>query len=668
MPGRVIGVSVDAYGKKALRMAMQTREQHIRRDRATSNICTAQALLANMAAFYGVWHGPKGLKNIAERINHQAQILHDGLTQMGYKLNTDKDRMFDTISIDISGEDFDLNTILKTFEDEGINIGVIDNFNVCVSLNETVTLAELEKIARIFNSMKENNTNLDFENSHYEGINPSMKRRSEFMTHEIFNSVKSETDMVRYIQKLADKDVGLTKSMIPLGSCTMKLNATVEMIPVSWPEFSEIHPFAPAHQTKGYLKMIDELSESLLAITGFEGISIQPNSGAQGEYSGLLTIRNFHKFNGDHHRNICLIPMSAHGTNPASASLCGMKIVTVKSDEKGNVDVEDLKIKAEKHKENLAAVMITYPSTHGVFEDAILDITDTIHKYGGKVYIDGANMNALMGHSSPQKIGGDVCHLNLHKTFTIPHGGGGPGMGPICCTEELIPFLPGHSIIPIDGRKSGSVSSAPYGSASILPISHAYITLCGDKGIHDSSAIAILNANYMASKLENDYKILYKNKNKKNAHEFIIDLRDLKKKTGVVEEDVAKRLLDYGFHAPTMSFPVPGSIMIEPTESESMLEMDRFCEAMLQIREEIRDIEHGKFDKTNNLLKNAPHTMERVCGDAWDHPYTREQAAFPIKWIHARGKFWPTVSRLDNVYGDRHLVCSCPPMEDYETS
>lgn len=477
MPGRVIGVSKDMYGNRALRMAMQTREQHIRRDRATSNICTAQALLANMSAFYGIWHGPKGLINIAERVNHQAHILHDSLSELGYKLNTEKRSMFDTISIDISNETNDLKTILKKFEDENINLGVIDKKTINVSLNETTTLAELEKLIEVFGSLKGKTPKVDFENTKYDGLSDGLKRTSTFMDHPIFHSVNSETDMLRYIQKLADKDIGLTKSMIPLGSCTMKLNATVEMIPVSWPEFNSIHPFAPPHQTEGYKQMIDELSEYLLSITGFDAISMQPNSGAQGEYAGLLTIRNFHIANGQKQRDVCLIPKSAHGTNPATAALCGMKIVPVESDEKGNVDVEDLKKKAEQHKDKLAAVMITYPSTHGVFEESIVEITKTIHKYGGRVYIDGANMNAMMGHSSPQKIGGDVCHLNLHKTFTIPHGGGGPGMGPICCTAELEPHLPGHAINPVDGRTSGAVSSAPYGSASILPIPHAYIAL-----------------------------------------------------------------------------------------------------------------------------------------------------------------------------------------------
>jgi glycine dehydrogenase len=576
LPGRVIGVSQDAYGGRALRMAMQTREQHIRRDRATSNICTAQALLANMAAFYGVWHGPKGLTNIAERVNHQAHILHDSLTEIGYKLNTEKGRMFDTISIDVSGESKNVAQILNIFEKEGINLGAINEKTISVSINETTTLAELEQLIQIFGGIKSKKISVKFEDTKYNGLDDTLKRQSSFMEHEIFNSINSETDMMRYIQKLADKDVGLTKSMIPLGSCTMKLNAAVEMIPVSWPEFANIHPFAPNHQAEGYLQMIKELSESLLAATGFEAISMQPNSGASGEYAGLLTIRNFHKANGEHHRDVCLIPQSAHGTNPATANMLGMKIVVIKTDEYGNCDVVDLKAKAEKYKDHLAATMITYPSTHGVFEDDILEITETIHKYGGRVYIDGANMNAMLGHTSPQKIGGDVCHLNLHKTFTIPHGGGGPGMGPICCTAELEPHLPGHAIHPIDGRATHAVSSTPYGSASILPIPHAYITLCGKEGLHDSSAIAILNANYMASQLEKEYKILYRNKNHKNAHEFIVDLREFKKSSGIVEEDIAKRLMDYGFHAPTISFPVPGGIMIEPTESESKIEMDRF--------------------------------------------------------------------------------------------
>ena len=666
MPGRVIGVSKDAHGNKALRMAMQTREQHIRRDRATSNICTAQALLANMAAFYGIWHGPKGLTNIAQRVSHQAEILHDSLTELGFTLNTRKDAMFDTITIDLSEEKIKIDEILSIFEAEGMNLGVVDENTLNISLNETTTLADLEKIINIFGTIKANPINVNFENSLYCGLNPSLQRKTEFMTHEIFNSMNSETDMLRYMHTLGDKDIGLSKSMIPLGSCTMKLNATVEMIPITWSEFGNVHPFAPPHQTEGYKQMIDELSEYLMKITGFEAISMQPNSGAQGEYSGLLSIKNFHISNGEGHRNICLIPRSAHGTNPASAMLNGLKIIVVNSDKNGNVDIKDLKAKAEKHKDNLACTMITYPSTHGVFEDGILEITETIHKYGGRVYIDGANMNAMMGHSSPKKIGGDVCHLNLHKTFSIPHGGGGPGMGPICCTKELEPHLPGHSIIPIDGRTKNAVSSAPYGSASILPISHAYISLAGKKGIHNSSAVAILCSNYMAAKLETEYSILYRNENEKNAHEFIIDLRKFKKSAGVTEEDVSKRLMDYGFHAPTISFPVPGSIMIEPTESESKLEMDRFCEAMLQIREEIREIEDGKFDKTNNVLKNSPHTLNIVSSDEWDYPYTREKAAFPISWIHARGKFWATVSRIDNVYGDRNLVCSCPPMETYE--
>lgn len=666
LPGRVIGVSKDAQGNRALRMAMQTREQHIRRDRATSNICTAQALLANMSAFYGIWHGPQGLINIAERVNHQAQILHDSLTELGYSLNTDKSRMFDTVTVDISREATTRKDILRKFEEKDINIGEIDENRINISINERTTLAELEELIHVFASIKGKKGKVDFENQSYSELGGDLKRTSKFMTHPIFHSVNSETDMLRYIQKLADKDIGLTKSMIPLGSCTMKLNATVEMIPVSWPEFNDIHPFAPSHQTLGYKQMIDELSESLLKITGFDAISMQPNSGAQGEYAGLLTIRNLHVHNGEAHRNVCLIPKSAHGTNPATAMLCGMKIVPVDTDIDGNVDFADLEAKAQKHADNLAAIMITYPSTHGVFEEDIVKITNSIHKYGGRVYIDGANMNAMLGHSSPQKIGGDVCHLNLHKTFCIPHGGGGPGMGPICCTAELAPHLPGHAIIPVDGRTKGAVCSAPYGSASILQIPHAYITLCGEKGVHDSSAFAILNSNYMAVKLEKEFKILYRNKNHKNAHEFIIDLREFKKTTGVTEEDVAKRLMDYGFHAPTISFPVPGSIMIEPTESESRLEMDLFCDALLQIREEIREIENGTYDTHHNVIKNAPHTMEVVTSDKWDHPYSREKAAFPKPWIHTRGKFWATVSRIDNVYGDRHLICSCPPMEVYE--
>ncbi|CAI2378979.1 unnamed protein product [Moneuplotes crassus] len=666
LPGRVIGVSQDAHGNRALRMAMQTREQHIRRDRATSNICTAQALLANMAAFYGCWHGPKGLTNIAERINYQTHILHDKLTELGYTLHTHKDSMFDSIAIDISNEDLTKDQILSIFEDHEINLGVVNDNTLNVSLNEATTLADLEELITVFGKVKGKDAHVDFENTSYSGIKDSLKRTSEFMTHKIFNSLSSETDMMRYIQTLADKDIGLTKSMIPLGSCTMKLNAAVEMIPVTWPEFGNIHPFAPPSQTEGYMQMINELSDYLMAITGFEAISIQPNSGAQGEYSGLLTIRNFHKANGEGHRNICLIPTSAHGTNPASAMLLGMKIVAVKSDKNGNVDVEDLKAKAELHKDNLSCTMITYPSTHGVFEEDILEITETIHKYGGKVYIDGANMNAMMGHSSIKTIGGDVCHLNLHKTFTIPHGGGGPGMGPICCTKELEPHLPGHAIIPIDGRTKHAVCSAPYGSASILPIPHAYISLCGEKGISKSSALAILNSNYMAAQLEGHYEILYRNKNKKNAHEFIIDTREFKKTAGVTEEDIAKRLMDYGFHAPTVSFPVAGGIMVEPTESEPKIEMDRLCDALRNIREEIREIEEGKADKTNNVLKNSPHTVQVVSSDEWNYPYTREKAAFPVSWIHSRGKFWATVSRIDNVYGERNLMCSCPPMESYE--
>ncbi|MDJ0515215.1 MAG: aminomethyl-transferring glycine dehydrogenase [Trichodesmium sp. MO_231.B1] len=665
-PGRIVGVSQDANGNPALRLALQTREQHIRREKATSNICTAQVLLAVMAGMYAVYHGPDGLKEIAENIHNLTFKLATGLKQLGYQIGAES--FFDTIRITV-GADSPLKSakeIIDAAENVGINLRTFDEQTVGISLDETTTETDVQNLWQIFAGGK---ALPEIENENTppltKGGQGGFFRTSSYLTHPVFNSYHSETELLRYIHRLQAKDLSLTTSMIPLGSCTMKLNATAEMIPVTWPEFAKIHPFAPTAQTQGYQIMFEQLEEWLAEITGFAAISLQPNAGSQGEYTGLLVIREYHANRGEAHRNVCLIPDSAHGTNPASAVMTGLKVVVVKCDKQGNIDIADLQTKAEKHKDNLAAIMITYPSTHGVFEEEILDICEIIHGYGGQVYMDGANMNAQVGLCRPAEIGADVCHLNLHKTFCIPHGGGGPGMGPIGVKSHLAPFLPGHSVINIGGENSsGAVSAAPWGSASILPISWMYIAMMGPDGLTDATKIAILNANYIAQRLDSYYPVLYKGKYGFIAHECILDLRPLKKSAGIEVEDIAKRLMDYGFHAPTVSWPVAGTIMVEPTESESKEELDRFCDAMISIRQEIEEIETGKADKEDNLLKNAPHTAESLMVDEWKHSYSRQRAAYPAPWTREH-KFWPSVGRVDNAFGDRNFVCSCLPIEAY---
>jgi glycine dehydrogenase len=655
MPGRLIGVSVDATGKRALRMALQTREQHIKREKATSNICTAQALLANMAAMYAVYHGPDGLKNIALRIAYLAKILSEELKAIGFE--NSNTFFFDTLLIPADTE-----KIRPYAEQNEINFRYINKGLIGISIDETTTQKDILDIVYVFaSSLGMDEAEVGFDNEDELTAIPGFAARtSAYLLHPVFNTHHSESQMMRYIKSLENKDLSLNTSMITLGSCTMKLNAATEMIPVSWPEFSSIHPFAPASQTKGYLQIIDELSQYLCSITGFDACSLQPNSGANGEFAGLLTIMGFHKANGNAHRNVVLIPISAHGTNPASAVMAGMKVVVVKSNEDGTIDISDLKEKAEQYKDTLGALMVTYPSTFGVFEEGIKEICDTIHQFGGQVYMDGANMNAQVGLTSPAAIGADVCHLNLHKTFAIPHGGGGPGVGPICVAAHLKDYLPGH--IALNG--SAAVSAAPYGSASILLISYAYIKMLGLDGVKKSTEYAILNANYMKARLEKYFKVLYTGLNGTCAHEFIVDLRPFKATTGIEAEDVAKRLMDYAFHAPTMGFPVPGTIMIEPTESEDKAELDRFCDALISIFEEIKMIEDGKMDKTDNPLKNAPHTQAVICADEWNHSYTRQQAAFPLYYT-SQNKFWPSVSRVNNTHGDRNLICACEPVESY---
>ena len=662
-PGRIIGVSQDANGNPALRLALQTREQHIRREKATSNICTAQVLLAVIAGMYAVYHGPDGLKEIAENIHSLTFKLSIGLKQLGYQIGAES--FFDTIWIKL-GPDSPVKTakeIINTAESMGINLRTIDEQTLSISLDETTTETNVENLWQIFAAGK---TLPDIKNENISNLSQSSHARiSSYLTHPIFNSYHSETELLRYIHRLQSKDLSLTTSMIPLGSCTMKLNATAEMIPVTWPEFAKIHPFAPTSQTQGYQIMFQQLEEWLAEITGFTAISLQPNAGSQGEYTGLLVIREYHIHRGEAHRDVCLIPESAHGTNPASAVMSGLKVVVVNCDRQGNIDIADLQTKAEKHKDNLAAMMITYPSTHGVFEEEILDICEIIHARGGQVYMDGANMNAQVGLCRPAEIGADVCHLNLHKTFCIPHGGGGPGMGPIGVKSHLAPFLPGHSVINIAGENSsGAVSAAPWGSASILPISWMYIAMMGADGLTEATKIAILNANYIAHRLESYYPVLYKGKYGFIAHECILDLRPLKKSASIEVQDIAKRLMDYGFHAPTVSWPVAGTIMVEPTESESKEELDRFCDAMISIRQEIEEIETGKADKEDNLLKNAPHTAESLMVDDWKHGYSRQRAAYPAPWTREH-KFWPAVGRVDNAFGDRNFVCSCLPIEAY---
>ncbi len=652
MPGRIIGVSVDRHGNPAYRMALQTREQHIRRDRATSNICTSQVLLAVMAGMYAVYHGAEGIRAIAKRIHGKTKDLATALSAGGYHIV--HDQFFDTIRIGLNNIPDD--EIKNRAEFSNMNFRYYDNGDVGIALDETVSPGDLSDILTVFKTEKSSRTN---------GFDLQDARANDFLTHSVFSNYHTETEMMRYLHRLETKDLTLNTSMISLGSCTMKLNAAAEMMPITWPEFAYLHPFAPADQTQGYSALAKTLSDWLMDMTGLQGCSLQPNSGAQGEYAGLLVIRAFHLDNGNNHRNICLIPASAHGTNPASAVMCGMKVVVVECDDNGNIDVKDLKAKAEQHSETLAAIMVTYPSTHGVFEEAIGDICNIVHDNGGQVYLDGANLNAMVGLARIGEFGADVCHINLHKTFAIPHGGGGPGMGPICVANHLIPFLPGHPILNNSETAIHAVSAAPMGSAGILPISWAYIAMLGDDGLKASTEIAILNANYMAHKLQSYFPILYRGAQGYSAHEFILDLRPLKKESGISDEDVAKRLIDYGYHAPTMSFPVPGTLMIEPTESESKKELDRFCDAMIAIKNEIDDVINGKMDAEDNPLKNAPHTAHAIASDEWNHPYSRQKAAYPAPYLNNH-KYWPSVGRIDNAYGDRNLICTCPPVEVYK--
>jgi len=660
IPGRIIGVSLDRDGRPALRMALQTREQHIKRDRATSNICTAQVLLAVMAGMYGVYHGPIGLKAIAEQIHQRAAALKATLEKLGYRMV--HDRFFDTLNVEL--EELSAEDIRRVAVGDGINFWYPDDKHVYISLHEATNEADVQAIANVFakaNAAKQIDVNFSVASP----LGDSDRRTDSFMQQQVFSSYHSETEMMRYIKKLERRDLALNHSMISLGSCTMKLNAATEMIPLTWPAFANIHPFAPVEQAGGYLKIFRKMERYLSEITGFEGTSLQPNSGAQGEYSGLMVIRAYHQHHGQAHRDVALIPSSAHGTNPASAVMAGMKVVVVGCDEKGNIDLDDLRAKVEQHSERLAALMVTYPSTHGVFEAAITEITQLIHEHGGLVYMDGANMNAQVGLTSPGLIGADVCHLNLHKTFAIPHGGGGPGMGPICVNEKLVPFLPTHPVISTGGSAGiSAVSAAPWGSGLILLISYAYIRMLGPDGLKESTEMAILNANYIKARLESKYQILYTGESGRSAHEMILDCRPFKTRAGIEVTDIAKRLMDYGFHAPTVSFPVAGTLMVEPTESESQAEMDRFCDAMLSIYHEIEQIENGVYTQEENPLVRAPHTLELLTADSWSLPYTRQVAAFPLRWV-AENKFWPAVSRIDQAYGDRNLVCSCEPIESY---
>ena len=662
MPGRIIGVTIDSAGNYALRMALQTREQHIRRDKATSNICTAQALLAIMAAMYATYHGPKGLKLIAERIHGLTSLLAAALKELGYtQTNTN---FFDTLT-------FELGDLCGPIHGEALNNEVNFHYqgtSASISIDETTQFADIETLVRVFAKVKGKTIHdIDLEKiatDLSQNYPNALARTSAYLSHPVFNSHHSEHELLRYIKSLEAKDLSLCHSMIALGSCTMKLNATTEMVPVTWAEFGTMHPFAPTDQVGGYMQVFDELNQWLSEITGFAAMSLQPNAGAQGEYAGLMVIRAYHHDRGEGHRNVALIPSSAHGTNPASAAMAGMQIVVVACDEKGNIDVADLTAKAEEHSKNLSCLMVTYPSTHGVFEESIIEICDTIHQHGGQVYMDGANMNAQVGLTSPAAIGADVCHLNLHKTFCIPHGGGGPGMGPIGVAKHLVPFLPGHAVVAIGGDKSiPAVSGAPWGSASILLISHAYIAMMGGEGLTDATKYAILNANYMKARLEKNYPVLYAGANGRCAHEMILDCRAFKN-FGVEVTDIAKRLMDYGFHAPTVSFPVAGTLMVEPTESEPKHELDRFCDALIAIRSEIDAVEKGTADKVDNPLKNAPHTAAVLTANDWAHPYSRQTAAFPLPYVAAH-KFWPSVGRVNDTYGDRTLICACPPIESY---
>ena len=658
-PGRIIGVSIDARGHRAYRMALQTREQHIRREKATSNICTAQALLANIAAMYAVFHGPKGLRAIGERIHGMARAVEDGLTAAG--LRQTNAAYFDTLHI----EGANVGAVSKAAAAAGINFRYFEDGAIGISVDETTTIEDVADIVKTFTSGNKP--------VYKDGAPPTIKapihlrRQSEYLTHPVFNSHHSETQMMRYIRSLERKDVGLDTSMIPLGSCTMKLNAAAEMLPVTWTEFSRMHPFAPVDQAQGYAEVFTDLEAALCEVTGFAGMSLQPNSGAQGEFAGLMVIRAYHRDRGEPGRDVVLIPSSAHGTNPASASMAGLRVVVVACDSHGYIELDDLRAKAQQHQETLAALMVTYPSTYGIFEERIREICAVVHEFGGQVYMDGANMNAQVGLTSPASIGADVCHLNLHKTFAIPHGGGGPGMGPIGVAKHLVPYLPGHPVVHVGGGKAiPAVSAAPWGSASILLISYGYVRMLGADGMTAATRVAILNANYIKARLESHYDVLYANTNGRVAHEMIFDLRPFKHGTGATidEQDVAKRLMDYGFHAPTVSFPVPGTMMIEPTESEPKEELDRFCDALIAIRKEIQAVLDGKADAKDNVLKNAPHTADAIAAGDWSHPYSREQAAYPLPWVRAN-KVWPPVSRIDNPYGDRNLICACPPMDAY---
>ena len=659
MPGRIIGVSVDAQGRRALRMALQTREQHIRREKATSNICTAQALLAIVASMYAVYHGPRGIRTIAEHVHLMTALLAEGLRRLGVRVA--HGAFFDTLRVE--GDAAQARQWLTNAEARRMNLRRFDDRTVCVAVDETTLREDVESLLLAFSNGRPLPFQLD-EMAADPAIPATLARRTPYLRHPVFNTHHSETEMLRYLKVLESRDLSLTRSMIPLGSCTMKLNATAEMIPVTWQRFGRLHPFAPRTQTHGYQQIFSELEAMLREITGLEGISLQPNAGAQGEYAGLLCIRAYHEARGQGHRDVCLIPQSAHGTNPASAAMVNYRIVVVKTDERGNVDIEDLESKARQHREKLAALMITYPSTHGVFEEEIARICSAVHDNGGQVYMDGANMNAQVGLCRPGDFGADICHLNLHKTFCIPHGGGGPGMGPICAAPHLAPFLPGHPVVPVGGERAiGAVSAAPWGSASILVISWAYIKMMGADGLTQATRVAILNANYLARRLDEAFPVLYRGRGGFVAHECILDLRRVKRDAGIEVDDVAKRLMDYGFHAPTTSFPVVGTLMVEPTESEPKAELDRFVEAMLSIRAEICEVEEGKQPREGNVLKGAPHTAEVVTADAWDRPYPRQRAAFPVRGL-AGTKFWPAVGRLNHVYGDRNLVCSCPPVED----
>jgi glycine dehydrogenase len=658
MPGRLVGVSKDTQGRPALRLTLQTREQHIRREKATSNICTAQVLLAVIASMYAVYHGPDGLRKIAERVHAMTAVLAAGLEKLGCTVS---EQFFDTLRVTVRGRT--VKDLIAIAAARKINLRVIDAETVGVSLDESTSAEDVRHLLEVFNGDRPTSFTLEELAARvptkFEG---PLARTSAYLTHPVFNRYHSETEILRYIRRLEARDLSLTTSMIPLGSCTMKLNATAEMFPVTWPEFGALHPFAPVSQAQGYTRLFADLEKWLAEITGFAATSLQPNAGSQGEYAGLLVIREFHQRRGQAHRNVCLIPTSAHGTNPASAVMAGMRVVPVKCDANGNIDVADLRAKAAEHRNDLSALMVTYPSTHGVFEETIREICAIVHEQGGQVYMDGANMNAQVGLCRPGDIGADVCHLNLHKTFCIPHGGGGPGMGPICVAAHLAPYLPKHPVIPTGAREGmGAISAAPWGSASILPIPWVYIRLMGPDGLTHATKVAIINANYIARRLEKYFPVLYRGKNGLVAHECILDLRSFK---SVTVEDVAKRLMDYGFHAPTISWPVAGTMMVEPTESESKAELDRFCDALIAIHAEITEIESGRADTSNNVLKNAPHTAEVVVADRWDRPYSRERAAYPAPWLREH-KFWPPVSRIDNVYGDRHPVCTCVGMEAY---